>query len=113
MEEHVIDTHADRDVLQQLMRRVTALEDNLAFLEVWCEEQQDSLDRLSEPVFAYERSRDDQMAPAHLRVVDLRDVDPSDDGGLFVDESEHERRVRLLRARISRVRSGLPTGSAS
>ena len=30
--------------------RVAALEDNVAFLEEWCEEQQDTLDRAAGPI---------------------------------------------------------------
>jgi len=65
--------------LRALALRVAALEDNVAFLERWCEEQQDILDRAAGPVpFDYERE------PRNvLRIVDLResagDGDDDDD----------------------------------
>jgi hypothetical protein len=113
--------------------RVAALEDNVAFLEQWCEEQQDVLDRVVGPL-AY----DYELAPAPpprqiLRVVDLRDrgpgnadihgddpgPDPSDgDGEVDVEtvvamvETEHDRRVRLVRARLNRLRRRLLLSAA-
>lgn len=91
----------DNDLLHQLTDRLAALEDNVAFLEVWCEEQQDALDRVGETV-TYWYFEDDAPEPVRLRVVDLREG--PDGGG---DESEHRRRTRLLRDRISDVRAGL------
>lgn len=104
--------------------RVAALEDNVAFLEHWCEEQQDALDRVSGPL-AY----DYELAPAPpprqiLRVVDLRDgprtdgdgdepePDPSDaEAGaetvVAMVETEYDRRVRLIRAQLNRLRRRL------
>src|SRR5882762_2585842 len=61
--------------LRALAMRVAALEDNVAFLEEWCEEQQDVLDRAVGPVtYDYEIEAEPEPAPrAVLRVVDLRD----------------------------------------
>ena len=84
-------------VLRELAVRVAALEDNVAFLEVWCEEQQDALDRVGE-CWYYE---EDEPGPVHLRVVDLRD---DEDPAL---ETDHERKVRQLRARITHLRHEL------
>lgn len=91
----------DGELLRELTLRVAALEDNVAFLEVWCEEQQDSLDRFGEPYWFLE---DDDPQPVRLYVVDLRD-DPEG------DESEHERRVRQIRARLDNLRHGLARGA--
>src|SRR5581483_6859296 len=70
------DCHEQDLELRALAMRVAALEDNVAFLERWCEEQQDVLDRVVGPL-AY----DYELAPAPpprqmLRVVDLRDRAP-------------------------------------
>ncbi|HVW33787.1 MAG TPA: hypothetical protein VHL53_14715, partial [Acidimicrobiia bacterium] len=63
--------------LRALAMRVAALEDNVAFLEEWCEEQQDVLDRSAGPVaYDYEIEPDPEQpasARAILRVVDLRE----------------------------------------
>ena len=61
--------------LRALAMRVAALEDNVAFLEEWCEEQQDVLDRAAGPVaYDYEVEAEPEPPPrAILRVVDLRD----------------------------------------
>jgi hypothetical protein len=114
--------------LRALAMRVAALEDNVAFLEEWCEEQQDALDRTAGPVaYDYEiEAEPPEPAPrAVLRVVDLRDEvlaaleAATDDAEALVDEddeplgpeaiiavveTEHERRVRQIRARLERIR---------
>jgi hypothetical protein len=113
--------------LRALAMRVAALEDNVAFLEEWCEEQQDALDRTAGPVaYDYEIEAEPEPAPrAVLRVVDLRDEvlaaleAATDDAEALVDEddeplgpeaiiavveTEHERRVRQIRARLERIR---------
>lgn len=117
------DCHEQILELRALAMRVAALEDNVAFLEQWCEEQQDALDRVVGPL-AY----DYEPAPAPprqiLRVVDLRDgaaadwhgdepgAHPSDVEGdvetiVAVIETEHDQRVRLLRAKLNRLRRRL------
>jgi hypothetical protein len=120
--------------LRALAMRVAALEDNVAFLEEWCEEQQDLLDRTAGPVaYDYEvEAEPEPAARAVLRVVDLRDevlaaleaatddaealVD--DDGPLGPDtviavvETDHERRVRQIRARLERIRVRLRAESS-
>src|SRR2546421_9826459 len=83
--------------LKALAMRIAALEDNVAFLERWCEEQQDVLDRAAGPV-PYDYEREPRNT---LRVVDLREFvdDDDDDGGQDVDtivavvDTEHDRRV--------------------
>jgi hypothetical protein len=113
--------------LRALAMRVAALEDNVAFLEEWCEEQQDVLDRTAGPVaYDYEIEAEPEPPPrAVLRVVDLRDEvlaaleAATDDAEALVDEddepldpetiiavveTEHERRVRQIRARLERIR---------
>ncbi len=90
--------HED-ELLRELTLRVAALEDNVAFLEVWCEEQQDTLDRFGEPYWFMEEDPE----PVRLYVVDLRD-DPG-------DESDHDRRVRQIRARLDDLRHGTAKGA--
>lgn len=108
--------------LRALAMRVAALEDNVAFLEGWCEEQQDLLDRAVGSV-AYDYEVDDEPAPAPravLRVVDLREVAASADNGaagdsdaiIAVVETEHDRRVRQIRAQLNRLRSRLAASLA-
>jgi hypothetical protein len=99
--------------LRALAMRVAALEDNVTFLEEWCEEQQDALDRTAGPVgFDYE------LAPGAdrpvLRVVDLRDGAEGEERGaaeadsiFAVVETEYDRRIRRIRAQINRLRSRL------
>lgn len=85
------------DILRELAVRLAALEDNVTFLELWCEEQQDALDRLGElPWWFHDEVEIPRPA---LYVVDITD----DDG----EESDHQRRVRQIRARIDRLRHGL------
>jgi hypothetical protein len=128
------DLYQSDNGLRALAMRVAALEDNVAFLEEWCEEQQDVLDRTAGPVvYDYEIEAEPEPTPrAALRVVDLRDEvlavleaatddaealvddpgfdEPSfkehslNDRGLDLVETEHERRVRVIRARLERIR---------
>ncbi len=98
MEEQLSGGHLLRD----LVDRIAALEENLAFLELWCEEQQDALDRIGEPVFFYEDDADAWSEGPVLRIVDLREPrEPR-------EETDHDRRVRALRSQIHRLRNGLP-----
>ena len=100
--------------LRVLAMRVAALEDNVAFLEQWCEEQQDILDRAAGPIgYDYEREPEPRQI---LRVVDLRDepeagdddLEPADiDAIVAVVETEHDRRVRQIQAKLNRVRTRL------
>ena len=105
-------------LLRALAMRVAALEDNVAFLEEWCEEQQDALDRAVGPVsYDYEVETDRDPAPrALLRVVDLREVSAAagDEGeedeahAIFaVVETDHDRRVRQLQRQLNRLRTRL------
>ena len=99
MEERANQDH----VLRELALRVAALEDNVAFLEVWCEEQQDALDRVGECWYYEEET---VAEPVRLRVVDLRhDDEPAAD-------TDHDRKVRQLRARITLLRRELVTQQA-
>jgi len=118
--------------LRALAMRVAALEDNVAFLEEWCEEQQDVLDRtVGSVAYDYETEPGPEPVPrAALRVVDLRDEVPpgheaeDDDPAAFVDEdepgdgpdtavviavveTEHDRKVRLIRTRLKWLRARL------
>ena len=128
------DLYQSDNGLRALAMRVAALEDNVAFLEEWCEEQQDVLDRAAGPVaYDYEVEAEPEPPPrAILRVVDLRDEvlavleAATDDAEALVDgpgldgldrfdgfdsetitamvETEHERRVRQIRDRLERIR---------
>jgi hypothetical protein len=107
--------------LRALAMRVAALEDNVAFLEEWCEEQQDVLDRAAGPVaYDYEiEPGDEPSGRVILRVVDIRDEPGGEgeggsedgEGGaqmiIAVVESDHDRRVRQIRARLDRLRGRL------
>ena len=103
--------------LRALAMRVAALEDNVAFLERWCEEQQDSLDRAFGSV-AYDFELDGSQPPrAMLRVVDLREVDDAaEDGNLgtivALVDTEHDDAVRLIRAQLNRLRTRLAASLA-
>jgi hypothetical protein len=103
--------------LRALAMRVAALEDNVAFLEEWCEEQQDALDRTAGPV-AYDYGLDAEspgpVPRAVLRVVDLRDGAEGEeseaaqaDSIFAVVETEYDRRIRQIRSQINRLRSRL------
>jgi hypothetical protein len=58
-----------RSLLQELLMRVVALEENVDFLEMWCEEQQDALDVVGAPGWPSE----DGVPVPRLYAVDLRD----------------------------------------
>ena len=94
--------------------RVAALEDNVAFLERWCEEQQDALDRAVGSV-AYDYEVDAELTPPTLlRVVDLRDdTENEDDGAVvaFIDPDD-DRTLRVLRAQLHRLRLRLASSLA-
>lgn len=114
--------------LRALAMRVAALEDNVAFLEQWCEEQQDALDRSAGPL-AYDYELEPAPTPRQiLRVVDLRDgaaadgaadgigpepqpsdvdVDVDVDVLVAVVETDHDRLVRQIRARVDQLRRRL------
>ena len=108
--------------LRALAMRVAALEDNVAFLEQWCEEQQDTLDRAAGPI-GYDYELEPAAAPPPrtlLRVVDLRDgvasgydAEATDDGPLdagaimAVVETEYDRKLRQIRAQLIRIRTRL------
>jgi hypothetical protein len=111
--------------LRALAMRVAALEDNVAFLEEWCEEQQDVLDRSLGPAAAYDYEIEPESgvgARAVLRVVDLRDEardddeTGDDDAGsemiIAVVETDHDRKVRLIRARLDWLKARLEAASA-
>lgn len=99
--------------------RVAALEDNVAFLEEWCEEQQDALDRTAGPMGyddEFDLASERPAARAVLRVVDLRDgaaaereeTDSAQAESIFtVVETEYDRRIGQVRAQINRLRSRL------
>lgn len=108
--------------LRALAMRVAALEDNVAFLEEWCEEQQDTLDRAVGPIgYDYEFEPAAQPpARTLLRVVDLRDraAPPADAGQIDADqidataivavvETEYDRKLRQIRAQLNRIRTRL------
>ncbi len=58
-----------RSLLQELLLRVAALEENVVFLELWCEEQQDALDVTGPPAWPSENE-----APVpRFSAVDVRD----------------------------------------
>jgi len=118
--------------LRALAMRVAALEDNVAFLEEWCEEQQDTLDRAVGAIgYDYELEPAAQPpARTLLRVVDLRDgaAPPADAGQIDSDqidsdqidsdqidsaaivavvETEYDRKLRQIRAQLNRIRTRL------
>jgi hypothetical protein len=114
------DIHEQDRELRALAMRVSALEDNVAFIERWCEEQQDALDRAIGSVsYAYEVDREPEVPPPTLlRVVDLRDDlgDDIEDGeiGTIVAlvDPEHDRALRVLRAQLNRLRTRLAASLA-
>jgi hypothetical protein len=107
--------------LRALAMRVAALEDNVAYLEHWCEEQQDTLDRTAGPIgYDYETGGEITLpARALLRIVDLRDSDGTaggddDDTDAIVAfvETDHERRVHQIRVRLNGIRTRLAASLA-
>jgi hypothetical protein len=107
--------------LRALAMRVAALEDNVAYLEQWCEEQQDTLDRAAGPIgYDYESGGEIGLPPrALLRIVDLRDsggaaADNDDDAEAIVAfvDTDHERRVHQIRVRLHGIRSRLAASLA-
>jgi hypothetical protein len=106
--------------LRALAMRVAALEDNVAFLEQWCEEQQDALDRaVGSLAYDYEvDTKSEPPRPTLLRVVDLRDNpgdDPEDDETATIValvDPEHDRALRVLRTQLNRLRLRLAASLA-
>jgi hypothetical protein len=102
--------------LRALAMRVAALEDNVAFLERWCEEQQDALDRAVGSV-AYDYEIDRELPPPTLlRIVDLRD-DPDDESGdtgtlVAVVDTDGDHALRVLRSQLNRLRVRLAASLA-
>src|SRR5438067_2777130 len=93
--------------LRALAMRVAALEDNVAFLEQWCEQQQDALDRAVGSA-AYDYGVEPELPPPTLlRVVDLRDepgIDSEDgeaDAIAALVDPEQDRSLRVLRAQLN------------
>ena len=103
------DSYDHSHQLRALAMRVAALEDNVAFLERWCEEQQDTLDRTAGPI-AYEYEREPEPCQV-LRIVDLRDEvpeeDDEDDVIVAIVESDPERPMHQLQERLNRLRRRL------
>jgi hypothetical protein len=112
------DSYEQAHQLRALAMRVAALEDNVAFLEQWCEEQQDSLDRaVGSIAYDYEVDESDRPPRTVLRVVDLRDGDDSAEDGaagtiVALVDTEHDRAVHLIRARLNRLRARLAASLA-
>ena len=112
------DTYEQAHQLRALAMRVAALEDNVAFLERWCEEQQDTLDRAFGSVaYDYEVDEPELPRPTLLRVVDLRDSEDGveDDGDntiVAVIETDQDRALQLVRAQLNRLRSRLAASLA-
>ena len=110
------DTYEQAHQLRALAMRVAALEDNVAFIERWCEEQQDTLDRAFGSV-AYDFEVDDlePSRPTLLRVVDLRDVGDGlgdEDAIVAVIGTDQDRALQLVRAQLNRLRSRLAASLA-
>ena len=98
---------ADQEMLRELLWRLTALEDSVAFLEVWCEEQQDALDRVGEAVDFYDDEEVlDQKVPERARLYVIDGHNPA----VPEEESDYQRKVRQIRARLDRLRSRLGPG---
>ncbi len=112
------DSYEQVHQLRALAMRVAALEDNVAFLERWCEEQQDTLDRAFGSVaYDYEPNDSEPPPPTLLRVVDLRDGEDGAEGGddntiVAVVETEHDRALQLVRAQLNRLRTRLAASLA-
>ena len=97
--------------------RVAALEDNVAFIERWCEEQQDTLDRAFGSVaYDYEVEGREPPRPTLLRVVDLRDAADGMEGDadtiVAVIGTDQDRALQLVRAQLNRLRSRLAASLA-
>jgi len=98
--------------------RVAALEDNVAFLERWCEEQQDALDRVVGSVgYDYEVDPESELPPPTvLRIVDLRDGPGDEDADtgtiVAVVDPEHDHALRVLRSQLNRLRIRLAASLA-
>ncbi|MGH9011943.1 MAG: hypothetical protein ACRDYF_19160 [Acidimicrobiia bacterium] len=112
------DSYEQAHQLRALAMRVATLEDNVAFLERWCEEQQDSLDRAAGSVaYDYEVEESEPPRPTLLRVVDLRDTPDEVEAGetdaiVAVVETEHDRALQLVRAQLNRLRTRLAASLA-
>lgn len=112
------DSYEQGHQLRALAMRVAALEENVAFLEQWCEEQQDSLDRaVGSIAYEYEHGEPDLPRPTVLRVVDLRDDsgDSDDDDAdtvVALVDTEYDRTLRLIRAQLHRLRTRLAASLA-
>ena len=111
------DSYEQAHELRALAMRVAALEDNVAFIERWCEEQQDTLDRAFGSVaYDYEVDDSEPPPPTLLRVVDLRDTEEgAEDGGdgamVAVVETD-DRALQLVRAQLNRLRTRLAASLA-
>lgn len=112
------DTYEQAHQLRALAMRVAALEDNVAFIERWCEEQQDALDRaLGSVAYDYEVEDPEPPRPTLLRVVDLRDagdgMEVGDDGAIVaVIGADQDRALQLVRAQLNRLRARLAASLA-
>jgi hypothetical protein len=112
------DSYEQAHQLRALAMRVAALEDNVAFLERWCEEQQDTLDRaFGAAGYDYEADEPEPPRPTLLRVVDLRDSgDGTEDGAdetiVAVVETDHDRALQLVRDQLNRLRTRLAASLA-
>lgn len=112
------DTYEQTHQLRALAMRVAALEDNVAFIERWCEEQQDALDRAFGSVaYDYEVEDAEPARPTLLRVVDLRDAEGGMGAGdgdtiVAVIGSDQDRALQLVRAQLNRLRSRLAASLA-
>ena len=74
-----------RSLLRDLLARVATLEETVAFLELWCEEQQDALDLVGAPTWP----SDDGLPRPRLHAVDVRDGDWLPGGEQVVELHEH------------------------
>ena len=112
------ETYEQAYQLRALAMRVAALEDNVAFIERWCEEQQDILDRAFGSVaYDFEFEDPDPPRPTLLRVVDLRDpadgIEVGDDATIVaVIGTDQDRALHLVRAQLNRLRSRLAASLA-
>jgi len=112
------DTYEQVHQLRALAMRVAALEDNVAFIERWCEEQQDTLDRAFGSVaYDYELDDPEPPRPTPLRVVDLRDAENGmevggDDTIVAVIGTDQDRALQLVRAQLNRLRTRLAASLA-